>query len=66
MTYQPGNHAIRTPTHRFMQYADKTTEMYDMQNDPGELKNLALEPDTDDYRQLHESLQKQIGEHATK
>lgn len=66
MTYQPGNHAIRTPTHRFMQYADKTTEMYDMQNDPGELNNLALEPDTKDYRQLHESLRKHIGEHATK
>ncbi len=41
MTYQPGNHALRTPTHRFMRYQDGATEFYDMLDDPRQLENLS-------------------------
>ncbi len=41
MTYQPGNHSLRTPTHRFMRYKDGATELYDLVNDPTQQKNLA-------------------------
>ncbi|WP_419195030.1 sulfatase [Novipirellula herctigrandis] len=40
MTYQQGNHSIRTPTHRFSRYRDGATELYDMIGDPAQRYNL--------------------------
>jgi arylsulfatase A-like enzyme len=41
MTYQAGNHSLRTPTHRFMRYRDSGMELYDMRKDPRQMDNLA-------------------------
>lgn len=41
MTYQEGNHALRTPTHRFIRYHNGTRELYDRRVDPAEVHNLA-------------------------
>ena len=37
------NHGIRTKDWRFIQYADGSEELYNMQNDPNEFKNLAVD-----------------------
>ncbi|RME92508.1 MAG: hypothetical protein D6766_09830, partial [Verrucomicrobia bacterium] len=44
MTYQPGNHSLRTPDRRFMRYRDGSLELYDMIGDPRQLTNLASRP----------------------
>lgn len=44
MTYQEGNHSIRTATHKLIVYKDTTVELYDMQTDPRKLTNLAGQP----------------------
>ncbi|MEM6470399.1 MAG: sulfatase [Planctomycetota bacterium] len=41
MTYMEGNHSLRTQTHRLNRYRDGSIELYDMVNDPRQLKNLA-------------------------
>lgn len=41
MTYNAGNHAVRTATHRYIHYADGGRELYDLRSDPFELINLA-------------------------
>lgn len=43
-TYGKGNHAVRTERWRYIQYNDKTEELYDHDVDPNEWKNLALDP----------------------
>ena len=40
-THNHDNHGIRTEGWRFIQYADGSEELYDMQKDPNELTNLA-------------------------
>lgn len=45
MTYQRGNHAVRSRRWRYIRYADGTEELYDHGNDPYEWTNLAAEPD---------------------
>lgn len=40
MTYQPGNHCLRTPGFRLTQYTDGGAELYDMQQDPEQRHNL--------------------------
>lgn len=45
MTYQPGNHALRTATHAFIRYRDGGVELYDMIADPEQRENLAGRPD---------------------
>ncbi len=37
------NHAVRTETHRYIQYADGSEELYDHRNDPYEWTNIASE-----------------------
>lgn len=43
-THNQGNHAVRSRRWRYIRYADGTEELYDMQSDPHEWKNLASEP----------------------
>ena len=40
-THGPGNDSVRTDRWRYIRYADGSEELYDMQQDPQELKNLA-------------------------
>jgi arylsulfatase A-like enzyme len=44
MTMGEGNHAVRTERWRYIRYCDWTEELYDHDNDPWELRNLAGEP----------------------
>jgi len=44
MTYEPGNHAVRTERWRYIRYADGTEELYDHRADPHEWTNLAGDP----------------------
>lgn len=41
MTYQEGNHSIRTATHKLSCYKDESIELYDMLADPTQSNNLA-------------------------
>ncbi|MFM7101588.1 MAG: sulfatase [Verrucomicrobiota bacterium] len=40
-THNPGNHAVRSARWRYIQYADGSRELYDLQEDPHEWSNLA-------------------------
>jgi len=60
MTYMKGNHAIRTERWRYIQYADKTEELYDHNNDPNEWYNLAGDPQ---YKSVIDSLKEYIPQH---
>ncbi|MDX1967890.1 MAG: sulfatase [Planctomycetaceae bacterium] len=53
-THNQHNHTVRSERWRYIQHADGSTELYDLQNDPNEWTNLA--PDSR-YRDV-------IGEHA--
>lgn len=44
MTYQRGNHAVRSKRWRYIRYADGTEELYDHSLDPNEHQNLAHLP----------------------
>ena len=41
MTYQRGNHAVRSKRWRYIRYADGSEELYDHDSDPNEWTNLA-------------------------
>ena len=45
MTYNRGNHAVRSQRWRYMRYADGSEELYDHESDPNEWSNLADDPD---------------------
>ncbi len=50
-THNHDNHGVRTENWRFIQYADGSEELYDMQKDPNEWTNLAGDPA---YREILE------------
>ena len=45
MTFRRGNHAIRSERYRYIRYANGDEEFYDHATDPGELTNLAADPE---------------------
>lgn len=44
MTFQKGNHGLRTPTHHFIRYRDGATELYDLTVDPLQIEDLSRDP----------------------
>jgi len=44
MTYEQGNHAIRSDRYRYIRYAGGAEELYDTENDPNEWQNIANAP----------------------
>ncbi len=44
-SHNQGNHGIRTRNWRYIRYADKSEELYDMRTDPREWYNLAEQPE---------------------
>ena len=42
-THNQGNHAVRSERWRFIHYADGTEELYDLEADPHEWRNLAAD-----------------------
>ena len=66
MTYQRGNHAIRSNRWRYIRYADGTEELYDHANDPDELRNLAARVEyADTIRTLQKALPRQSARTAS-
>jgi len=43
MSHGPGNFAVRKGPFRLIRYADGSEELYDVETDPGEFENLALD-----------------------
>ena len=43
MTYQRGNHAVRSNEWRYIRYSDGSEELYDHRQDPDEIRNIALD-----------------------
>ena len=53
MTYQRGNHAVRSERWRYIRYADGSEELYDHHSDPLEWKNLGNDPSLSEVRAIH-------------
>jgi arylsulfatase A-like enzyme len=52
-THNHDNHGVRSKNWRFIQYADGSRELYDMQKDPNEWTNLANDPAYADIVEQH-------------
>jgi choline-sulfatase len=52
-SHNQGNHSIRSERWRYIRYADGSEELYDMQADPNEWKNLAADPEMKTVIQQH-------------
>lgn len=52
-THNHDNHGVRSKNWRFIQYADGSRELYDMQKDPNEWTNLAGDPAYADVVEQH-------------
>lgn len=50
MTYQRGNHAVRSERWHYIRYADGSEELYDHSNDSNEWTNLADDPGRQDIK----------------
>lgn len=54
-SHGPGNHGIRTERWRYIRYSDGAEELYNIQSDPNEWKNLASDKA---YAEIKTSLSK--------
>jgi hypothetical protein len=52
-THNQGNHAVRSKDWRYIRYADGSEELYNMQIDPREWKNLVHLPEHAAVKQEH-------------
>jgi len=59
-TFGRGNHSIRTEGWRYTRYYDGSEELYDLNQDPGEYKNLAH---TNSYIEIKLELKKKMPDH---
>ncbi len=63
MTYQRGNHAVRSIRWRYIRYADGSDELYDHRSDPDEINNLATSGDyADVIREMARALPERSAE----
>jgi choline-sulfatase len=44
-SHNQGNHAVRSERWRYIRYADRSEELYDLETDPNEWTNLAAKPE---------------------
>lgn len=51
-THNQGNHSVRTTRWRYIHYADGSEELYDLERDPHEWKNLLHEEPTAELRRI--------------
>ena len=63
MTYQRGNHAVRSNRWRYIRYADGSEELYDHSKDPDEIANLAT---AGEHRQVIRKLRQSLPVHDAK
>ena len=52
-THNHDNHGVRSENWRYIQYADGSTELYNMRKDPNEWTNLASNPEYADVIAAH-------------
>lgn len=66
MTYWENNHAVRTPEHYYIRYRDGATELYDLLQDPLQIKNLSGDPQYNDVQtQLDQTLDELLARKAS-
>jgi len=53
ITYQEGNHAIRSDRYRYIRYKNGEEELYDLRNDPHEWTNIAYRKGTQRIMKQH-------------
>ncbi len=53
MTYEQGNHAVRSERYRYIRYKSGKEELYDLKNDPREWTNIAYRKGTDNIMKSH-------------
>lgn len=62
MTYQEGNHSLRTATDKLNRYADGSFELYDMIQDPSQRDNLANKEELKErLESLNQTLSEELG-----
>jgi iduronate 2-sulfatase len=65
LSFSNNHHALRSERWAYMRYADGSEELYDMEADPGQHRNLVpLEVETEALTQMRLSLQKRLSETA--
>ncbi len=53
ITYQEGNHAVRSDRYRYIRYANGEEELYDLERDPHEWTNIAYRKGTNRIMKQH-------------
>jgi len=65
--HNPGNNTVRDKRWRYIRYVDGSEELYDMESDPNEFKNLASDPEfTAEITRLKKWIPEKQAPHAPK